>query len=103
MSKPVDTVIIKSVWPSATTSVFAALEGFDATSDAIQVERAAGNSIGRASSVESAVFAHIRAMRALGRVTANTAQIARALSVTTREVDQAVSRLHDRGVKLVSR
>lgn len=53
--------------------------------------------------IEKAVYAHIRAIRSLGRTTVNTAQIARALSVPIKDVDQAVAKLRTKGVRLASK
>lgn len=53
--------------------------------------------------VETAVYAHIRAMRTLGHTTLNTGQIATALSLPQRDVDMAVANLRNRGVKVVAR
>jgi hypothetical protein len=103
MNKHVSTGTIEGGWTSSSTSVFGGLEQMDGSNELVHVERHHINRSADPRKVEEAVFAHIRAMRSLGRTTANTAQIARALSLSTREVDRAVARLHDRGVKLVSR
>ncbi len=49
--------------------------------------------------VEKAVYAHIKAVRALGRETANTLEIARALSIPLRRVEEAAKRLEPKGVR----
>lgn len=51
--------------------------------------------------IEDAVYAHIQAMRALGRTRVNTAQIARALGLKTQVVDRAVSGLESKGVRVI--
>ena len=48
---------------------------------------------------ESAVYAHIRALRALGHTTINTAKIADALSLNRRQVERAISALKDKGIR----
>ncbi len=53
-------------------------------------------------SVENAIYAHIRAIRALGRDTINTIEIAEALSLTVPEVNRAISALEKRGVKILN-
>jgi len=54
-------------------------------------------------SVVSAVYSHIRAVRALGRESINTADIARALSLRVSDVDRAVKMLDAKGVKITSK
>ena len=49
--------------------------------------------------VESAVYAHIRAVRALGRTTINSAEIAEALSLPLEKVHKAITALKGKGVK----
>lgn len=51
--------------------------------------------------VETAVFNYIQAIRALGRTTINTAEIAKALSLPAAAVDAVVSKLTARGVRRV--
>ena len=51
--------------------------------------------------IVNAVYTHIQAVRALGRDTIDIAEIARALRLSQRVVDQAVARLKDRGVRRV--
>src|SRR5438309_333359 len=53
--------------------------------------------------LEKAVYGHIRAVRSLGRQTINTAEIARALSVSVSSVEHAVDRLQSKGVKKIAR
>jgi winged helix-turn-helix DNA-binding protein len=52
--------------------------------------------------VENAVYAYIRAIRALGRDTINTIEIAEALSLTVPEVNRAISALEKKGVKILN-
>lgn len=53
------------------------------------------------SKVENAVYAYIRAIRALGRTTVNTTDIAKALHLNVSAVDQAISSLRQKGVKRI--
>jgi biotin operon repressor len=50
--------------------------------------------------LEKAVYAHIRALRALGRVSVNTAEIASALNVSISEVESTIQALLRKGVKV---
>lgn len=50
--------------------------------------------------IERAVYAHIRAMRALGRTRTNTAEIASALGINPGRVLEAVRNLQAKGVRL---
>ncbi len=50
--------------------------------------------------VQNAVYAHIRAIRALGRVQINTSEIADSLSLSVAEVNSALSFLKKKGVRL---
>jgi Winged helix-turn-helix DNA-binding len=52
--------------------------------------------------LENAIYAYIRAIRALGRDTINTIEIAEALSLTVPEVNRAISALEKRGVKILN-
>jgi hypothetical protein len=49
--------------------------------------------------LENAIYAYIQAIRALGRMTVNTSQIADGLSLNIHEVNRAVSSLKRRGVR----
>ncbi len=51
-------------------------------------------------SVQNAVYAYIRAIRALGRIQINTAEVADALSLSVAEVNYAISSLRKKGVKV---
>ena len=51
--------------------------------------------------VENAIYAHIQALRALGKTRINTADIAMALKVPPKTVELAVSNLKEKGVKVV--
>lgn len=53
------------------------------------------------SSVSRAVYDHIRAMRTLGRTTVNSADIAKALGLSRRDVEAAIVQLSERGVKVI--
>ena len=51
--------------------------------------------------VENAVYGHIRAKRSLGHTTANSAEIASALSLTVADVNRAFASLKSKGVKVI--
>ena len=51
--------------------------------------------------VESAVYAHIQAVRALGRTQINTVEIASALGLSPVAVEQTVAGLIKKGIKMV--
>ena len=53
-----------------------------------------------ANKVQSAVYSHIRALRALGKTSVNTAEIAEALNISQKAVIRAVRELSDKGVKV---
>jgi|SRR5450755_702202 len=48
----------------------------------------------------NAVYSHIRAIRSLGRSTVNTSDIARALGLALSDVQESITRLKSKGVKL---
>ena len=50
--------------------------------------------------VEGAVYAYIRAVRALGRTRTNTADIALALGLSRKTVERTIVRLNEKGVKV---
>jgi len=50
--------------------------------------------------VENAVYSHIRAVRALGRTTINSVEIAEALNLPLSEVQRALENLGNKGVKI---
>jgi len=52
--------------------------------------------------VQNAVYAHIRAIRALGRTKINTAEVADALLLSVGEVNRAISSLKGKGVKVLN-
>lgn len=52
-------------------------------------------------SVENAVYAHIRAIRTLGRTTINAGEIAKSLSLPVADVNRAVAALKSKGVKVI--
>ncbi len=53
-------------------------------------------------SVQNAVYAHIRAIRALGRTQINTAEVADALLLSVAEVNRAISSLEKKGVRVLN-
>ncbi len=52
--------------------------------------------------VQNAVYAHIRAIRALGRTQINTAEVADALLLSVAEVNRAISSLEKKGVRVLN-
>ena len=74
----------------------------DVSAKRISVEQAVQSSKGRKpSDIEKAVYAHIRAVRALGKKTVNTAEIAEALSLSLEEVHGVLAALKRKGVKVL--
>jgi predicted transcriptional regulator len=53
-------------------------------------------------SIENAIYAHIQAIRSLGRTAINTAEIAEALSLPVSTVNRAISALKKKGVKVMN-
>jgi len=54
-----------------------------------------------ANMVQSAVYAHIRALRALGKTSVNTVEIAEALNISQKATIRAIRELSNKGVKVV--
>jgi hypothetical protein len=52
--------------------------------------------------VQNAVYAYIRAIRALGRTKINTSEIADSLSISTAQVNRAISALKKNGVRALN-
>jgi Mn-dependent DtxR family transcriptional regulator len=52
--------------------------------------------------IENAVYAHIQAMRALGKTRVNTVDIAKALNLSLSEVEKTISALRHKGVKIAN-
>lgn len=52
--------------------------------------------------IQNAVYAYIQAVRALGRNRLNTSEIAEALSIPVLEVNEAISSLKKKGVKVLN-
>lgn len=52
--------------------------------------------------IENAVYAYIRAVRALGRTSIGASEIADALSLSVNEVKAALDALTDKGVKVIA-
>lgn len=79
---------------ATTVSSGAALGAMDLT--------AAGQNVAeRHRDTESAVYAHIRALRVLGRTRINTAEISQALNLSLKTVERAVEKLTQKGVKII--
>ena len=55
-----------------------------------------------AADIEKAVYAHIQAVRALGRDQINTVEIANALSISQESVIAAIARLQGKGVRVAA-
>ena len=51
--------------------------------------------------IEGAVYAYIRAVRALGKTSVNSVDISRALSLPLGRVDQALQGLKGKGVRII--
>ena len=51
--------------------------------------------------IEAAVYAYIRAVRALGQTSVNSVGISRALSLALSEVEQAIQGLRGKGVRII--
>lgn len=49
---------------------------------------------------EAAVYGHIKAMRTLGHIRINSVNIARALSLPISDVEEAMRKLGDKGVRI---
>ena len=49
--------------------------------------------------IEAAVFSHIKALRALGKASVNTAEIADALSLSVADVERVIAALEHKGVR----
>jgi hypothetical protein len=56
----------------------------------------------RGKNIENAIYAHIRAIRALGRKRINTVEIANALALSVPTVNQAIASLKKKGVKVTN-
>jgi hypothetical protein len=52
--------------------------------------------------IESAVYAHIQAVRALGRTTINTFEISKALGLPLAAVDSTLELLKKKGIKVAA-
>jgi len=52
--------------------------------------------------VENAVYGYLQAIRALGKTTLNTVEVAAALSLSVADVNKAVMSLSKKGVKLAN-
>ena len=53
----------------------------------------------RSKGIQNAVYAYIRAIRALGRTEINTSEVASALSLPVAAVNRAISSLKKKGVR----
>jgi hypothetical protein len=57
---------------------------------------------GSSKDIESAVYAHIQALRALGKTQVNTIEIARSLDLSLAIVEKVIADLRSKGVKIVN-
>jgi len=71
----------------------------DASIPSLTVEQLKQHAARKSASVASAVYGHIRALRALGRTEVNTVEIADALSLPLDEVHSAITALKRKGTK----
>jgi hypothetical protein len=69
------------------------------TADRVTISGRSGRGRSTSPSVDDAVFGYIRAVRALGRTEVNSIEVARALHLPQSEVDAALHRLRERGVR----
>ena len=51
--------------------------------------------------LEGVVYAHIQALRGLGKTETNTAEIARALGLRVMDVDRVIGRLGEKNVRVI--
>ena len=82
-----------TVWPRGTVSSVQAVSA-----------GAAGGSYqptNKQKETEAAVYGHIKAMRALGHISINSVNIARALSLPISDVEEAMRKLGDKGVRII--
>jgi hypothetical protein len=89
----------------SSTSTLNCLVLSDSSEEQVQVNVAPPRprrSIRGSKSAENAIYAYIRAIRALGRTNVNTLDIADALSLTPAEVNRALSSLKKKGVKTLN-
>ena len=74
----------------------------DASANRISVARLVQSAKNiKPSDIERAVYAHIRAIRVLGKKSVNTAEIAEALGISLDEVHGALGALKKKGVKVL--
>jgi len=83
---------------SAPSATGAMVDTTDYGSEWKQRKRVTGSP--RKSEIEKAVYAHIRAVRALGRTQINTSDVADALSLPVSEINHAIVRLRKKGVRV---
>jgi biotin operon repressor len=62
----------------------------------------ADHSVAQNVDIESAVYAHIQAIRALGVTRTNSLRIANALGIPQRVVERTISSLTNKGVKVIN-
>jgi hypothetical protein len=92
--------------PKVTTEKFVVLTptGSTGTSSSVMTTTAGASrdaAVPSNKDIESAVYAHIQAVRALGRTHINPTEIAAALGLSERQVLSTLSALRSKGVKVV--
>ena len=53
--------------------------------------------------IEGAIYSHIRAIRTLGKTKINTQEIAESLSLSVKDVNRAIMRLKNKGVRILGK
>ena len=79
--------------------------GYSSTAAAVVISSGAGFSGGEDApserDLESAVFSYLQSVRALGRTSINSTEIADTLSISLADVHRVIASLGDRGVRVV--
>ncbi len=87
---------------SDTMRVFGTSSTYDTISHVLHHDNARRKSRSTSSkTIDAAVYAYIRAMRALGHTQVNSLAVARALSLPVTDVDVAIRTLSDKGVRVI--
>jgi hypothetical protein len=85
--------------PSASTASSTATFSATFSADALRIDL--GVESKSVKDIENAVYAHIRAVRALGRTRIRSLDIAEALQLPLSAVEQALEKLASKGVKVI--
>jgi hypothetical protein len=86
--------------PTTSTATMTTLSSEQFTMGSIRAAKRAD--LYPARKIESAVYAHIQAMRALGKTRINTVDIAKALGLPLAEVEKTIFALRQKGVKIAN-